>query len=192
MRYKHEEIKEKLPDYLNCILDESEIKEIEKHLNICDNCREEFSCISELKRVVLPDPGEFYWNNLPVRVSKHVTEGRKVSFFSIWLFRPVPAIVSALLITAVIITLIYTTYRGSTDGDILFNDPFVVSYLDLSDVAEEDISTTIEEDIGDEIIRAYYSEDFPLYSYHVELTSLNSEELKNLYKVLNNKESKGG
>ncbi len=93
MRFSHEDIKEKLPEYIR----ETHMPdEVEAHLKECCECREEVSLLRELHDMPVPEPGDMFFETLPQRVRVSLKDKKKSLFFRL---APVFALI-ALVVTA--------------------------------------------------------------------------------------------
>ncbi len=151
MKLGHEEIKNRLPDYSSGTLPEREKNEISSHLNDCPDCRAELSLIDELRKIEVPDPGNFFWQNLPSKVSIFSKE-RKNKFSWSRLF-PKPVFVAASIILIIAAVLIFSKNRqefSENYSDPLFSDPLSAPVVDYSLLEDEDMSEAVENIILDE------------------------------------------
>jgi len=189
MRFSHEEIRDMIPDYLNGKLERELIDEIRIHLDRCEQCREEASIISELKDINVPEPGDLFWNTLPGRVSRIIAGSRERGRFCGWFLRPVPVMVSFLLILTLTFSYILLRPEDTGDTDPFFESPFTYSALEVIDITEGDILYLLSEEIGGEDLEMYV-EAYDPYSYHMDIASLSSTELEGLFEAL--QEQTGG
>jgi len=189
MRYTHDEVRGMLPDYLNGRLKKDAADEIGAHLDDCAECREEVSILSALKGMDIPDPGDLFWNALPQKIGKIATE-RKGRFFE-WLFRPVPVMVSLLLLIMTL-TFSYILLRTTDTNEIdpLFEDPLAYSSIEINGITEDDVLYLLAQEMEGEDLEIYIEEYDP-YSYHIDVASLSSAELQGLYEALQ-EQTKGG
>lgn len=189
MHFNHDEIREMFPEYLKGSLSEDKINAIEVHIRDCPACRSELSLISELVSIDAPDPGNLFWATLPQKMKVSV-KGIKAYRFSVksLLFRYVP--VAAALAVLVVFLLTVAKRNGFYELDPYFNDPFTISYLDYSDLTEEDMNLLTEQAVGDELY--IEPDDVMEYSYHREFASLSSGEMDSLYEVLKTEQKIGG
>lgn len=186
MKSRHDEIKEMLPEYLRDALSEGLKKDVKAHLKKCQECKEEASCLSELIKIDVPDPGELFYKTLSQRVKGALKDENEGSF-SLWslFFRPIPVAITAAFILLLTFTL---TRNGKIKGfDPFFKDPFTVSVLDYSGLSEKDI---ISKDLS--IDERYIHEDFMGYSYVREFAYLNPSEIDGLYEALKKEQKTGG
>lgn len=168
MIFNHEDIKQRLPEYIREGLIPDEVK---AHLKTCSECREEFSLITELNKLSVPEPGNMFFETLPQKV--RISLRKKKSIF----FRFAPAFV---LIALVVVAgyLYHITTISQVEEGFLFNDPFAPHVYDLSDLSADDIPSiagAIEED------KVYSTEETTFLG---ELASLNSEEMEEFYKSI--------
>ncbi len=170
MKLGHEEIKERLPEYVREGLIPDEVK---AHLKTCKECEEELSILQALKEAPVPEPGGMFFETLPQKIRASLKKEKKKSFF----FRLAPAFAVIMLVVA--ISYIYSVIPiPATDEEIMFTDPLASQAYDLSDLSAEDvplISGGIEED------EIYLSDET---SYLREFAYLSSEELESLYEEL--------
>ncbi|HDK81283.1 MAG TPA: hypothetical protein ENH31_01775, partial [Nitrospirae bacterium] len=82
MRPGHEEIKDKLPEYISTGNIPDDVKE---HLRSCDKCSQEAFLLQELNKVQVPEPGGLFFETLPQKVRASVRQKKKG-----FLFRFVP------------------------------------------------------------------------------------------------------
>jgi hypothetical protein len=190
MGYSHDEIREMLPDYLDGRLEREAIDEIKAHLDGCAQCREEASLISELRDIGVPDPGDLFWNTLPQRISRSAVDSRRKRGLFGWFLRPVPVMVSFLLILTVTFSYILLRPEDTGDVDALFEDPLAYSSIEVNDITEGDILYLLAQEIGSEDLEIYV-EGYDPYSYHMDIASLSSTELEGLFEALE-EQIKGG
>lgn len=176
MRFSHEDIKERLPEYLR----EGFVPdEVNAHLEACSECSEEISLLRALKGDLVPEPGGMFFETLPQKV--RVSLKRKKGIF----VRLVPAF--ALIALVVVAGYIYHTMRmPQVEEGFLFSDPFATQVYELSGLSADDIPSIAETIKGNEI---YLLEETPFLR---EVASLSSEEIAGLYEVLNIKKKNGG
>ena len=190
MRYNHDEIRDMLPDYLNGRLRKDVSDEIEAHLNGCAECREEMSILSELQRSMdIPDPGDLFWDTLPQKIGR-ITTGKKKGRPFDWLFRPVPVMVSLLLLITLTFSYIFLRSTDTNEIDPLFEDPLAYSSIEINGITEDDVLALLAQDMEGEDVEIYIEEYDP-YSYHIDIASLSSAELQGLYEALQ-EQTKGG
>lgn len=169
MKLGHEEIKERLPEYIREGLIPDEVK---AHLKTCKECRQEVSLLQALNEALVPEPGDMFFETLPQRVRMSLKEKKRSIFF-----RLAPAF--ALIALVVAIGYIYSVIPiPTTDEEIMFTDPFAFQAYDISDLSEDDvplISGAIEED------EIYLSDET---GYLREFAYLSSEEMDDFYDKL--------
>ncbi len=191
MKQKHEDIKEKLPEYFSGALSEEEKTTVKGHLDGCRDCRDELELIEAFGKVDPPDPGEFFWAGLPRKVIS-LSKEQKVRFPAFqWFLRP-PALAAAVLLIAVpLFTMLYIQNRPGNYYDPLFSDPFSASAVDYSWLTEDDLTEVSAKLIfnGDAI-------DVPVgifdeNSYHEDIASLSSKEVDSLFRELKNEKIGG-
>lgn len=178
MKLRHDEIKEMLPEYLRGFLSEKLKKDVKTHLKKCQECKEEASCLSELIKIDVPDPGDLFYKTLSQRL-KGALKDESERHFSLWsiFLRPIPVTVAIAFVVLIIFAL---TRNGKIkEFDPFFKDPFTISVLDYSGISERDI---ISKDMA--IDERYVSEDFLGHSYVREFAYLNSSEIDSLYEAL--------
>jgi hypothetical protein len=193
MKHSHEYIRERLPDYLSGALSEKEKSEIQRHINECPDCNEELLLIEELHVVDVPDPGEFFWNTLPQKVTAISREQNRKKFSFKYLLRPVPVTAFSLLIAVIAILITYRLNLQGTYYDPLFRYPLSATFIDYSRLNNEDIAEVAEGIvIDDNSLDTLVTENSFGVSYHKDLASLSSEEVYSLYEALDDKKTKGG
>jgi hypothetical protein len=189
MSFRHDEIREKFPEYLRGSLSGDMRDAIECHIRDCPACRSELSMMSELVSIDAPDPGNLYWATLPRKVEGLVS-GRKENRFSVQslFIKFVPA---AAALAILLVLLISGTGRdGLYKLDSSINNPFTVTYRELSDLTPEDIYILAEKTAGDSLYME--SENILEYSYHGEFASLSSGEMNSLNEALKTEQPRGG
>ncbi len=166
----HEEIKQRLPEYVRDGLIPDEIK---AHLKTCKECEEELSILQTLKETPVPEPGGMFFETLPQKVRASLKKEKKKSIF----FRLAPAF--ALIVLVAVAGYIYNIITIPTaDEELLFSDHLAFQIYDLSSLSADDIpsiSVVIEKD------EIYLSDETP---YLREFAYLSSEEMENLYEEL--------
>ncbi len=186
MKLNHEKIKEMLPEYLKGSLSEDLKKDVKAHLKKCDECKEDVSCLSELIKIDVPDPGDLFYKTLPQRVKGSLNDEseRRFSLRSIF-FKPIPVAIAAAFIAIIIFT--FTRNGKIKEFDPFFKDPFTASVLDYSNISERDI---FSKDMA--IDERYIHEDFMGYSYVREFAYLDSNEIDGLYEAFKKEQKIGG
>jgi len=176
MKLNHEDIKERLPEYIRA---EAVPAEVKAHLEKCIECSREISLLQALNEAAVPEPGNMFFETLPQKV--RISLKRKKSF----LLRLAPAF--ALIAIAVAAGLIYyMTSEPHFDNGFLLSDPFASPVYELSGLSPDDLPS-ISDTIQDEEI--YLSEGTP---FQWEFAALSSEEMKDLYENLKIKKENGG
>ncbi len=176
MKFSHEDIKEKLSEYIKGGLVPDEVR---THLKTCKECSQEVSLLRALNEVSVPEPGDMFFETLPQRVRASLHEKKKSIFF-----RLAPAF--ALIVLVVITGYIYNLTKTPEVDEVSFSDPFAPQVYDLSGLITDDIPS-IADTIDDNEI--YLPEET---SFLREFASLSSEELEDLYEALNIKKENGG
>lgn len=80
-------IKELLHAFQKLELDQNDAKRVLAHLAGCNDCRTELSLLSLMPDRTVPDPGEAFWNAMPIRVSEAVQDNQKSGKSPLGLFR---------------------------------------------------------------------------------------------------------
>lgn len=189
MRSGHEEIMELLPEYLKGSLPGELGKEVQTHLEGCEECRNEVSFLREIVESEVPDPGDLFWRGLPRRVRLTVGEKKNERFTLEFLVRRLP--VGAAIAVALLLTFIYVYPFKNKESvqDPFFGDPLTASVSDYSDATEKDIPLIAEDITLDE---SYLPrENYMDLSYHKEFASLSSGEMESLYEVLREEHQPG-
>lgn len=176
MRLNHEDIKERLPEYIKEAAIPDEVK---THLGKCIECSQELSLLQALNKATVPEPGNMFFETLPQKV--RISLKRKKGF----LLRLAPAF--ALIAVAVAAGFIYhMTSEPHLDNGFLLSDPFASQVYELSGLSPDDLPS-ISDTIQDEEI--YLSEETP---FQWEFATLSSEEMKDLNENLKIKKENGG
>lgn len=176
MRFTHEDIKERLPEYVREGLIPDEVK---AHLKTCSECSQEVSLLQALNEISVPEPGGMFFETLPQKF--RISLKRKKSIF----FRLVPAF--ALIVLVVVAGYIYHMVKiPQINKGFLFSDPFASQVYDLSILNADDIPSVAEVIEGDEI---YLSDETPFLR---EFASLSSGEIEELYESLKIEKENGG
>jgi hypothetical protein len=143
--------------------------------------------------VDVPDPGEFFWNTLPQKVTAISREQNRKKFSFKYLLRPVPVTAFSLLIAVIAILITYRLNLQGTYYDPLFRYPLSATFIDYSRLNNEDIAEVAEGIvIDDNSLDTLVTENSFGVSYHKDLASLSSEEVYSLYEALDDKKTKGG
>jgi hypothetical protein len=188
VRYSHDEIREMLPEYINGTLRKDVVDEIKTHLDGCAECREEASVLSAIKDIDIPDPGDLFWNTLPKKIGGIAAERKKRRAPLSWLLRPVPVMVSLLLLMTLTFILLRPT--NTNEIDPLFEDPLTYSSIEINGITEDDVLSLLAQEMDIKDVDVYIGED--IYSYYTEIASLSSAELQGLYEALQKEQTKGG
>lgn len=123
-------IKELLPGFQNQRLDPNDRKRIEEHLARCNDCRTELSLLSLMPDETVPDPGEAFWNAMPLRVSRAVRErqsGKNLfDAFRIqkWFILPARTYAAAAAIVLLLFSMLIIT-----TGRLQNHAPFAADYV---------------------------------------------------------------
>jgi len=189
MNFRHDEIRERFPEYLKSSLSDEMKKAFELHVRDCAACRSELSIMSGLVSIDVPDPGNLYWATLPRKVEALVNGEKKQRFpVKSLLIKFIPAAAAFAILLVLLIT--GTGRDGVYDLNTSVNDPFTVTYLEDGDLTDEDIYVLAEKTAGDSLYME--PEDILDYSYHGEFASLSSGEMESLYEALKTEQTKGG
>jgi len=176
MKLNHEDIKEKLPEYIRA---EAVPDEVKTHFEKCIECSQEISLLQALNEATVPEPGNMFFETLPQKV--RISLKKKKSF----LLRMAPAF--ALIAVAVVTGFIYhVTSKPHLDNGFLFSDPFASQVYELSGLSPDDLPSISDTIQYEEI---YLSEETP---FHWEFAALSSEEMKDLNENLKIKKENGG
>lgn len=183
----HDEIRSILPEFRSGSLDAGMSRSVEEHLRECGECRQALAGIEALAGIAVPDPGDFYWRALPLRVRAAALEPKEPRFSWAFLFRwSVPAAAGLVAILAFALW----PGGGRPAWDPLFHDPLAAPILEYRHLAEKDIPYLIES--GDDGRALTGHENLTGYSYLREVVSLSEEELRGLGEALERQRQKGG
>jgi len=175
----HDDIKERLPEYVR---DGFMPEEVKVHLKTCKECSEELSILRSLKEAPVPDPGAMFFETLPQKIRMSLKEQRK----SMFLRRLVPAFASIALVIAVGY-IYHITNKTPLDDWSLFSDPFASQVYDLDELSADNIPSIAD-----------YMEEDEAYlpsgetTFLGELASLSEKEIELLYNNLETKNKNGG
>ncbi|NOZ69604.1 MAG: zf-HC2 domain-containing protein [Deferribacteres bacterium] len=185
MGLSHNEIKDRLPEYLGKA---SMPEEVSEHLKTCPECREEFSLLRAMKKDHPPEPDGMFFETLSQRVRAQVHEKHEKKK------RTLPGFIPRFAFAAILVAVLAAGYFYHTmhtqDADELyaFSDPDFFPGgrdYDLSALTPDDIPSIagdIEE--GD----VYLDED----SFLRELAYMGPGEMDMLYEELKIKDTNGG
>ena len=177
MKFSHEEIKGKLPDYIKEGLLPDEVK---AHLKTCSECSEEVSLLRALSESPVPEPGDMFFETLPQRIKASLREKKKNTFFK---FAPA----FALLALVVVAGYIYYSMRvPQVYEEISFSSPLDPQVYDISELSPDDIPSISETLEGN---GTYTIEET---SFIREFASLNLDEMEDLYEALKVINGNGG
>ena len=201
MTCKNDEIKELLPAYLGQELDFAALKRVEAHLASCEDCRSELAILAMLSEEAVPDPGQAFWMEMPLKVRREVREKReKRSSLTARFLRPfaVPrwtwaATAAAVLITALWLVVQPSPVKGAFDGsDSLFEETGGGEPLDLAELSPTQLDAAVlwaqnqfatETDAVNEDLL-----ENPERDLSDDLSNLNGKELDRLYEMLKKEE----
>jgi hypothetical protein len=177
MRFSHEEIIEKIPEYVKRGLIPDDIR---THIDTCRECSQEFSLLTALNEVSVPEPGDMFFDALPQKIRAAVKREKKGFFFRLV---PVFALFAVLVIGGYVY---YMAKMPVADDGFLLSDPFASHVHDLSGLKPGDIPS-----IDDTIVEfeMYLSGGTP---YIREFALLDSDELEDLYEALSLQKENGG
>jgi len=71
------DIKELLPAYQAQKLDQENYRRVGKHIASCPDCKMELVLLRSMADDSVPDPGEAFWNKMPLRVYRAVQRAKK-------------------------------------------------------------------------------------------------------------------
>lgn len=108
MSCRNRKVRESLPEYLTSSLPLDWAQMIGKHLEACDECRQELYLMQLMVEEDVPEPPAGFWTSLPGRVISPVVEKRRGSHRF-----PFPAWAGGLTIAALIIVSIVSPWRGA-------------------------------------------------------------------------------
>lgn len=132
-----------------------------------------------LNKAPVPEPVDMFFDTLPQKVRMLLKEKKKSIFLRL-------APVFAVIVLVVITGYIYNLTKTPEVNEVSFSDPFAPQVYDLSGLNADDIPSIAETIEGDEI---YLSEET---SFLREFAFLSSEEVEDLYEVLNIEKENGG
>jgi len=189
MTLNHEEIKAFFPEYLKGTLPEKVKSDIEAHIGVCEECRGELTVLSELFTLEVPDPGNFFWKNLPAKVRGAVEKEkpRHVSLRS-WLWRALPA--AAAIVILVSIISVFKKEREVPELAYPFKGPFTVEVIDYGDITQKDVQVITKHIVGDDMY--VHPCELVEYSYHREVAYLGSKDMEGLSELLERELKRGG
>lgn len=72
MKCVKDDVKELLPRFLEKALDPNSRFRVERHLEICEDCRNELGLLRMMYEETPPDPGEAFWAWMPEKIHKEV------------------------------------------------------------------------------------------------------------------------
>ena len=119
--------------FLDGRLDESEERELKKHLSECERCQERLSLLESVegraKKFGIKEPPQEYWDSFSSRVREKILArkerspafGLKKSLESIFSFSPLKIKLAAGLVSVVLVFIIgklYVDYRGGKEERI--------------------------------------------------------------------------
>jgi len=81
------DIKELLPEFVHGLLDPEETEKVTDHLHTCRECVLEVQVLRQLADEVLPDPGPWFFDGLPGKVTAEIEVRRKKKMrmlFPVW------------------------------------------------------------------------------------------------------------
>ena len=191
MKYSHEELREKLPDFALGAASEGERSALELHLKECPDCRAESDLISEMLKSDVEGPGDLFWKTLPQRVKLEVRGKNDRSSQGSFFRRVLPlTAVAGVLIAVVFSYVLYGNKRAAVEPDFFFSDPLSATVFDYSVLEEKDIPV-MTEDIG---VRDVYQapESISGYGYYRDFVSLNEREMQRLAESLQEDDNRGG
>ncbi len=177
MRFSHEEVIEKLPEYVKRGFIPDDIR---THIDTCGECSQEFFLLTALNEVSVTEPGDMFFDALPQKIRASAKREKKGFFFRLI---PVFALFAVLVIGGYVYYMV--KMPGAGDG-FLFSDPFASHVYDLNGLNPGDIPS-----IDDTIVEfeMYLSGGSP---YIREFASLDSDELEDLYEALSLQKENGG
>lgn len=79
MKCTSKDIKELLPLYREQALEQPDRERVERHLDVCGDCRLELFLLRAMAGEPVPDPGEAFWSRMPSRIYREVREQQSKS-----------------------------------------------------------------------------------------------------------------
>jgi len=187
MKLSHDEIGNLLPEYHRGLLHLDEMRSVTEHLSNCAVCTDTLSLLRKFSEDRVPDPGDLFWNTLPVRIRVMSAEQKRPGLFEKMLALSLP--VAAAVALAIIATIVLRPGDRMSQGyDPFFRDPLEYSLLEFEDFSERRIGPPGE---GLSAVEADLLEPAD-FSYHREFMSLSSTELGRLCRTLSEKDQEGG
>jgi len=202
------EIQTLLPAHLEQSLDQESRVGVERHLEVCEDCRTELALLRMMSEEPVPDPGEAFWAAMPGRIFREVEAqkkqkaspwlpfGRGTLIFPRWAW----AGASVFLVAAVILLLdrpvpldIARTAlpeTGSSYGDLIPAEP--IDMAELTDIEIDSVDLWATEELA--LLRDDASDMFGTstdISLDDRLSELDSQELDQLSRMLDTQDEEG-
>ena len=196
MKCDSKDIKEFLPLYLEQALDRPEQERVEKHLQICEDCRIELSLIRTMAGEAAPDPGEAFWARMPSAIYQAVQERqakrRWPDLFAVGrdLFMPRWAWPAAAVMVLFVLSWLFvrpaqkTDIAGLTADESSYEDVFSGNGMDVTSLTPaeaENVDTwadgefaAVTKEAGDMVVN---SADTELYEELAELDGKSMDRL---------------
>jgi hypothetical protein len=202
------EIQALLPAHLEQSLDQESRAGVERHLEVCEDCRTELALLRMMYEEPVPDPGEAFWAAMPGRIFREV-EAQKQQNASPWLpfrrgtlifSRWAWAAASVFLVAAVILLLDRPVpldiarnalpETGSSYGDLIPAEP--IDMAELTDIEIDSVDLWATEELA--LWRDEFS-DMSRTSTDISLddrlSELDSRELDQLSRMLDTQDEEG-
>ncbi|MBF0519306.1 MAG: zf-HC2 domain-containing protein [Nitrospirae bacterium] len=162
MKIKHDDIQDKLHDYLKGALSDELTLVIKEHVSVCNECANEINVIESLVKNEVPDPGDIFFSNLTRNVIRQAKVA-KPQKLSLWEFlRLNPIAVAALCLVIVLVVYNYSGFISvrnlikNTENTMATNKISEHKVKDISSAAddinylEDEYEDTVSADYDDE------------------------------------------
>ncbi|MBF0464738.1 MAG: zf-HC2 domain-containing protein [Nitrospirae bacterium] len=163
MKIKHDDIQDKLHDYLKGALSEELTLIIKEHIPACNECAKEINVIESLVKNEVPDPGDIFFYNLARNVIRQAKE-TKPQKFRLWEFlRLNPIAVAALCLVIVLVVYNYAGFISvqrileHSGNEIVKNDIIKDKVMDV--LTTDDI-LYLEDEYEDSVSTDYDGEEY--------------------------------
>lgn len=196
-------IKQLIPSYLHHELDKTDVERVEAHLASCPDCRMELSLLGILSDEAVPDPGDSFWTEMPVKIEREVRRRRERKRFTLAAIFTLPALRPAWTAVAVVLTATVfwflarpaprdiATGAGHVQYESASPD-FTESTVNMAEMSAPEVQAVgrwAQNEYGR--IRREFTEDDSgntEQNYLQDISDLDAAELERLYEILKKKE----
>lgn len=191
-----------LPACLEQGLEPEERIRVERHLEICEDCRSELAMLRTMREEQVPDPGDAFWTEMPARVYRDYQREKRLDRAGLWEWLLMPRWVWAAVAAGIVFAASWLVFHPRIPvqketaaafapvEEYSYDDPAAAGSADLTDLNQPELESVDGwadnqfAEIGHEIAAAGYRVSAADTDIDEELAGLNSREMEQLSKML--------